>query len=98
MKEITNTQKIQEILDQSGRLKYFLHNVYKVAPQEIKNLCIDPEKFTLEIQVREQSLIFRARGTQNVLRPLENDLNASQIFNDPAFCKNIMEIVHYFGE
>ncbi|MGB0522407.1 MAG: hypothetical protein ACPGJS_05575 [Flammeovirgaceae bacterium] len=84
-------EKIEEIINESNRLRFLLLQHYKITLADISAIRVDSDNFKIDVYSNDVRLRFKAKGTENVL--LKDPASGiMKLTFDPALAQAIYEI------
>ena len=86
-----NRDKIEEIINESSRLRYLLTHHYKLSSEDIIAVRVDSENRKIDVKTPSARLRFKAKGVENVL--LKDPASGiMKLTFDPVLAQAIYEI------
>ncbi len=88
--------KIDAILEESGRLRFLLSDTYGVTGDQITKIRVDGDNVKVDVWIGERMLRFKAKGTDRALR-LNPDSGVMEMVFDPALAQGLYNLVDEFA-
>lgn len=93
----TDKDKITEIINTSGWLKYLLTSTYQISLDEITSVRVDSDNFKVDVNTETDVFRFKPQGLENVI--MKNpELDILQLTFDPALAQAIYNIIDEYVE
>ena len=92
---IEHPDTIQDILEYSGRVRFFLKDKYGISPEQI--IAIGVGGSVVEFKTASKTLTFELHEDELVSLPSANDVEHEQAKFDPWLWQNLMVIIDDYG-
>ncbi|NJK35243.1 MAG: hypothetical protein HC919_09935 [Oscillatoriales cyanobacterium SM2_2_1] len=85
-------EKINEIINTSGRLKYLITATYQISLDDVVSIRVDGDNFKIDINTDTDMLRFKPKDLENII--MKNPGTGSlQLTFDPALVQAIYNII-----